>query len=130
MSRADERYQIIDEPSPGPLARFAVNPMVPFLIFMVFPPLGAPFFLFNTIALNGRTWLRELAVLAFACVLRFGIPYPLALWSVSQGVPVRAIPYIEVVPIALSLWLGYRVFFGQAVTHALKTYLAPEARAT
>jgi len=130
MARApkgDEgRYQIVDEPSPGPLARFAVQPMLPFLAFMIVPWAGIPFFLFNTLALKGRTWVREILLLSIASVLRFGIPHSVAVWMVGQGVPVNWMGYIAVLPLAASLWLGYRVFHDQSVTHQMRAFFAPE----
>jgi hypothetical protein len=53
-------YQIADEPAPGALARFAVNPLFPFLAFL----LGGlwiawPWFAFNGIAVGSPTWRRE-----------------------------------------------------------------------
>jgi len=126
MARDEGRYQIIDEPARGALARFALPPLVPFFAFMVFPLAGIPFFLFNIAALKGRTWLRELALLAVASLLRFGIPLSVAAWMVELGVPERSLDYIAILPLALSLWLAYRVFYDQSITHQIRTYFSPD----
>ena len=119
------RYQIIDDPVPGALARFAAPPMLPFLLFMLFPVAGIPFFLFNTIALKGRTWVREIGMVVVASALRFGMPYSVAVWMVKQGVPANWIGYIAIIPLALSLWLAYRAFYDQSVTYQIRTYFSP-----
>lgn len=126
MARPDLRYQIIDEPPAGPLARFVVQPMLPFFVFMIFPLAGIPFFVFNTVALKGRTWLRELALIAVASVLRFGIPISVAVWMNGQGVPVEWFKYLHILPLAASLYLAYRVFHNQSVTYQIRTYFSPQ----
>ena len=53
-------YQIADEPAPGPLARFAVNPIFPFLSFMVGGLwIAWPWLAFNGMAVGSPTWRRE-----------------------------------------------------------------------
>ena len=120
----DGRYRIVDEPSPGLLDRFAVTPIAPFLCFMVFPLIGVPFFIFNSLALKGRQWIWELFMLAVASVLRFGIPLSVAQFLVLQGVPVASLKYLAIVPLAISLWLAYRVFMLQFITHQIRNYFS------
>ncbi len=55
-------YRIADEPSPGRLARFAVNPIWPMLATMLAGSwLGTPWFVFNAFALGSATRRREIA---------------------------------------------------------------------
>lgn len=54
-------YQIIDEPAPGPLARFACNPIFPFLSFLIGGLwIAWPWLAFNGIAIGSPTRSREL----------------------------------------------------------------------
>ena len=126
MARTDLRYQIVDEPPAGPLARFAMPPILPFFAFMLFPLAGIPLLLFNTIALKGRTWGREIILLAFAGAMRFGIPYSLAVWLHGQGVPIGWFGYLHIIPLGVSLYLAYRVFYNQSITHQIRTYFSPQ----
>ncbi|MCJ8268543.1 MAG: hypothetical protein MJK04_03985 [Psychrosphaera sp.] len=74
-----ETYQIIDEPKPGPLSKFTVNPLWPLLSTMLG---GSVFswiwFVFNSMCLNGPNKIKELLTIlvgffAFVGVYHFGV---------------------------------------------------------
>jgi len=85
-------YQLADEPAPGHLARFAVNPLFPFLAIM----LGGlwiswPWFIFNGIAVGSPTFRREIAWLAGGLVVVALIPaaiFALADMGILTGIGV------------------------------------------
>lgn len=134
MSRS--AYTIIDEPRPGPLKRFVMNPMLPFLAYMVFLPLGAALFLVNALALRGRTMALEIgfALAGLALFARFWLVGPALRAIVDAGwLTERAladwgfgIKYLMLVPLALGLWLGYKVFLWQSASHEIYTYFDRE----
>ena len=65
-------YQIIDEPTPGPLSRLSVNPMWPLLSCMLGGPVFALcWFTLNAFALNGPNRNKELVTVALAFVAFF-----------------------------------------------------------
>lgn len=58
-------YRIADEPSPGTLGRFSVNPFWPMLASMLAGAwVGVPWFAFNALALGSATRRRELVWLS------------------------------------------------------------------
>jgi hypothetical protein len=73
-------YQIADEPTPGTLAKFAVNPIFPFLAIMFGGVwIAWPWLAFNGIAIGSPTLRKELAWLGFGLlglfVLAVGLLY-------------------------------------------------------
>ncbi|MFC4254725.1 hypothetical protein GRI97_04760 [Altererythrobacter xixiisoli] len=65
------RYRIIDEPRPGPLQRFALPPLLVFLITGFLLPWGWLLIAVNAIALNGVHRNREIAFAIIPVALYF-----------------------------------------------------------
>jgi hypothetical protein len=132
MARAQARYTIIDEPRPGPLQRLAMNPLFPFIAYMLFAPLGALLFFVNALALRSRTMLLELLFTLIGLSLLGGLIFvPEARdWLLARGwldativAPwAFAIKYLLLVPLAIGMWCGYKVFLWQSATHEVLTY--------
>jgi hypothetical protein len=77
---AAKPYRIIDEPSPSPMARFAVKPFWPLLAtMMVGTWLAVPWFIFNGFALGSPTRRREALLAVVALVGATGLAL-LLLW--------------------------------------------------
>ena len=114
MAAHTAKYQIIDEPGEGPLSRFALPPVLPFFLWMFFREIGTAVFIFNALALRGRRMWLEIALAG----LSYGV-YWLMIWFYIQvlvpaGVSTPGLfKYYVVLPIAIGIWLAYRVFVSQ-----------------
>lgn len=107
------KYQIIDEPSPGPLAKVIVNPFWPLLGLMLGGAwLAWPWFLLNSHALGSATQRREqiLAGAAFAgsVVLAF-----LVAATAPSGQEFKLFSYALLGMRAFKLTMGYMLFLEQ-----------------
>jgi hypothetical protein len=132
MPRSASAYSIIDEPRPGPLKRFAMNPMLPFLGYMLFLPVGAGLFVLNALALRGRTmaWEIGFALIGLALYSRIWLLAPglkaahAAGWFSLETLDAWAftIKYLMLLPLAVGLWLGYKVFIWQSASYEIHTY--------
>lgn len=132
MPRTASAYSIIDEPRPGPLKRFAMNPMLPFLGYMLFMPVGAALFVLNALALRGRTmaWEIGFALGGLALFSRFWLLEPALNAAMDAGwlslttfeAWSFSIKYLMLLPLAVGLWLGYKVFIWQSATYEIHTY--------
>lgn len=116
-------YQIADEPAPGNLARFAVNPVFPLLALMLGGVwLAWPWLAFNSIAVGSPTRRAELAwlvggVLAF-CVISVAI-----LWSYAAGlISDTGVPYALLVLVVAKIAVGYAVYVLQSRTIEIYEY--------
>lgn len=123
-TRADARYQIIDEPRPGLLDRIAMNPMLPFFAAMLLWPWGFLAFVVNSLALNGPSKWLEIAMAIAAVALGVGLGVAGAYAIVHGYLPPETGPYLRVLIIAASMLLGYRVYISQAETYELRAYFA------
>lgn len=86
-------YQIADEPTPGTLAKFAVNPIFPFLAIMFGGVwIAWPWLAFNGIAIGSPTLRKELAWLGFGLlglfVLATGLLYLIGMGTL-EGVGIQ-----------------------------------------
>ena len=94
MPRASA-YEIIDEPAPSTLTRFAVSPMFPLLAFMLGGAwLGWAWIAFNGYAFGSATRRRELGVALAAPLLTFTLCLALALLYEQQLVSRPGLQYI------------------------------------
>jgi hypothetical protein len=106
-----ERYRVIDEPRPGRLARFAVDPMWPLLAFM----LGGPFFswtwsLLNSFALNGAAALRERLLAAGGFVTYCAVLFALVALDERGLTGDLDTAYVQLLLTVVSLAFCYGIF--------------------
>ena len=113
-------YRILDEPSPGALARFLVNPFWPLLSLMLGGAwIAWPWFAFNAFALGSATRRRELALIGGALVssaLVYFLAEPLAL---SSGLGERIYPYLRIVLYVAKVAFAYFLHVRQAYSLGL-----------
>jgi hypothetical protein len=116
-------YQIADEPAPGNLARFAVNPVFPLLALMLGGVwLAFPWFAFNSIAVGSPTRRAELAwlvggLLAFSAIcVAIGASYEAGLISEA------GLPYAFLVLVVAKIAVGYVVHVLQSRTIEIYEY--------
>jgi hypothetical protein len=120
MTGARNGYRILDEPTPGALAGYVVNPIFPMLALMLAGTwLAAPWFAFNALALGSPTARREIglatAMLAAAAALAFGL-----LAAYSHGlIGDRSIAYWALILVVWKLGFGYWLFMLQLRTFHL-----------
>jgi hypothetical protein len=129
MSGTRDGYRILDEPTPGPLAAYVVNPVFPMLALMLAGTwLSAPWFAFNALALGSPTARREIglavAMLAGAAALSFGL-----LVADEQGLIGRhSFDYWVLIPIIWKLGFGYWLFMLQIRTFHLYEHFGGRVR--
>jgi hypothetical protein len=120
MSDTRGGYRILDEPTPGSLGGYVVNPTFPMLALMLAGTwLAAPWFAFNALALGSPTARREIglavAMLAGAFLLVFGL-----LVANEQGlISAHGMAYWALIPIVRKLGFGYWLFMLQSRTFHL-----------
>ena len=96
-------YRIEDEPRPGPLAQWAVNPVWPLLAMMFAGTwLGYAWFAFNGIAVGSPTLRRELAIIAVGLAGAFAIVVAIG-WAATSGLLPRGMP-VEFALLGLIVW--------------------------
>lgn len=118
--RSNEGYRIADEPTPGSLERFVVNPIWPLFGLMLGGGwLAFPWYVFNGVALGSATLKREilLAVAAFAGAALLALA-ALALLG-TRIVPPEHASYLGLLPVAWKLGLGYALLNTQRRSFAL-----------
>jgi hypothetical protein len=108
-------YRILDEPRPGALAQYAVNPTWPFLALMLAGGwLAWPWFVFNAIALGSSNRSREILWVVGGLLGTLVVLGGLIATSALFGATVEpAIPYLRILPIVWKLLVGYVVFGSQ-----------------
>jgi hypothetical protein len=131
-SRTSARYAIIDEPGSGPLQRLAMTPILPFIAYMLLAPLGGLLFIVNALALRARTmwWEIAFAIIGVALWARLYYLPPAIDWLIGQNADAIALfntwaftlKYVMLVPLAIGMWCGYKIFLWQSATHEVLTY--------
>lgn len=123
------RYQILDEPMPGPLAAYAVNPMWPLLAQMLGGTwLALPWYAFNGFALGSPTRVRE-AVLAGAGLLGgVAVSWGLIFLGDSFAVKAPEARYLLIVLVIFKLAVAYLLYIQQRRTFGLFEYYGGRVR--
>jgi hypothetical protein len=119
-----DAYRIEDEPSPGALAPWAVNPLWPLLAMMfVGTWFGLAWFAFNGLAVGSPTLRREWALMAGGLAGAFAIVVGLGA-AAGTGLLARGMP-IEFALLGLVVWklaLGYWLNVLQGATIEIHEY--------
>jgi hypothetical protein len=116
-------YQIADEPAPGPLARFAVNPLFPFLSFLIGGLwIAWPWFAFNGIAVGSPTWRREWLWLGASVVVISGLLLVLAELILAEVLVAPWSRYAGLIVPLVKLTTLYAVFVLQSRTIEIYEY--------
>jgi hypothetical protein len=127
MSRAG--YAILDEPQPGGLAKYAVNPFWPLMAMMMTGTwLAGPWFIFNAFAIGSatrksETWLIIGSVLSTAAFIAL-----IAALAAAAPMPSGAAPYLRIVLAVIKLSFAYLVFMRQERSLALYEYYGGQVR--
>lgn len=122
-------YAIVDEPRPGALQQWVVNPLWPFFALMLAGSwLALPWFAFNGLALGSATRRREWLVVLLATPLKVGLFLFLMMLHRKLGLPEGALRYHVTVVTALGLGLGYWLFNLQQSSFALYQYFDGRVR--
>ena len=110
-------YQIADEPAPGNLARFAVNPVFPLLALMLGGVwLAFPWFAFNSIAVGSPTRRAELAWLVGG-LLAFVVICVAIIAAYESGlISENGLPYAILALVVAKIGVGYAVHVLQSRT--------------
>lgn len=104
-------YRIPDEPRPGGLAEYAVNPFWPFLAMMLGGSwAGLPWFVINGSAIGSATFRREATIAALTPVLSIAYAFVALTLLDLLGLPDRAVAYAVVLLSALKLGAGYYLY--------------------
>lgn len=117
------RYHITDEPRAGPLSRFALPPLLVFMVATFFQPWGYLLISVNAILLNGPKRNREILFSLIPLPVYFsglaGLNY-----AVSVGwVPMNLAYYLFALVIAAGLTFAAFAYVSQAETTELRRYL-------
>lgn len=116
-------YAIIDEPRPGALQQWVVNPLWPFFALMFAGSwLALPWFAFNAVAMGSATRRRELLVVLLATPLKLGLFFFLMMLHQKTGLPEEALRYLLLGLTVLKLGLGYWLFNLQQPAFGLYQY--------
>jgi hypothetical protein len=112
-------YTIFDEPRPGTLARFAVDPFWPLLATMLCGTwLGASWFVFNAFALGSATRKSETWLAIASPVTSFGLLW-LAISLVPEASLSAARPYMHTMLAVVRLSFAYAIWARQERSSAL-----------
>lgn len=108
------RYRIMDEPRPGPLAAWAVDPLWPFLALMMAGPwLGFPWFLFNGLAIGSARQKREVAWIAGGWLTLAALYAGLFVLAEALKLGRFELGYLRFGPIVWLMICGYALHFSQ-----------------
>ena len=108
------RYRLPDEPMPGGLSRYAVDPMWPLLALMLAGNgFGLAWFAFNSVALGSPSRNREWMYAAFNLLGSAVLVLLLAMASGNGWLDASALRYAGLSLIALKLICGYSIYLSQ-----------------
>ncbi|WP_308364894.1 MULTISPECIES: hypothetical protein [unclassified Microbulbifer] len=113
-------YQIIDEPKPGRLSRFTVDPMWPLFAFMF----GGPFIswawsLFNSFALGSPSRNREIIAVSLGLLGYFAV---LTAMMTSETLRELGPVYIRLALVVVSLFACYYIYLKQSAACEIYQY--------
>ena len=117
------RYRIVDEPRPSPLQRFALPPLLVFLIGNFLSPWGWLLIAGNAVALNGPNRNREIAYAALSIGIWFAAISLLDLLVEAQVVAVNHAVYVFIAAIGGALVFAAKAYVSQDETAQLRRYL-------
>lgn len=116
-------YTLPDEPHPGTLAQFALNPMWPmFTLMLIGSGVAWAWFVFNSIAQGSPFRRQEMVWIGGGILLSF--VYVTALFALANAGMVSkiAIPYSLIGLTVIKLAVGYRVYLYQARSFEMFQY--------
>ena len=124
-----QRYAIIDEPSPGPLARLSVNPFWPFLALMLAGAwIAWPWFVLNALAMGSATRRREIALCAAGLLGSVALAVVAGVLLGDGVLSAESLPYALIVFMVFKLGIGYAVHLLQARSAELYVYFGGAMR--
>lgn len=116
-------YHILDEPRPGGLSQWTVEPLWPLLAIMVGGVwLSWPWFVFNSLAVGSPTRRREIAWAVGGLAGTFALV--LGLFALISGVP-ELEPYQSYLLVSIFVWkalVSYRLYLLQSRTFEIYQY--------
>lgn len=116
-------YHIADEPAPGPLSRFAVNPIFPLLGLMLGGAwLAWPWFAFNSWAVGSPTRRKEAVWLVAGLIALVASSALVFRLSEAEIVPRAAVPYLVLAIVVVKLAVAYVVYALQSQTVEIYQY--------
>ncbi len=118
------RYRLVDEPQPNWLTRFALPPILVFLIATFFQPWGFLLIATNAVALNGPKRNREIGYALAPIAIYYGAIMLLDTAVKADALAVYQARYLFVAAIGAGLVLAAFAYVSQMQTHALRRYLA------
>jgi hypothetical protein len=123
------RYRIIDEPRPGALQRFALPPLLVFLVGNFLLPWGWLLIAANAVALNGPYRNREIAFAAIAIGVYFAAIEILDRLLLAGALAVNQASYLFVAAVGASLLFSANAYISQDYTAELRRYLRQPGQA-
>lgn len=107
-------YHIPDEPRPGGLAEYTVNPFWPLLAMMLGGSwVGLPWFVVNGKAMGSAGFRREALVAALTPVLAVALALGASAAIYALGLPQRAFAYTFVLILTVKLGCAYWLYLSQ-----------------
>jgi hypothetical protein len=107
-------YHIPDEPRPGGLAEYTVNPFWPLLAMMLGGSwVGLPWFVVNGKAMGSAGFRREALVAALTPVLAIALAFAGSIVIYNLDLPKRAFAYSAVLILAVKLGCAYWLYLSQ-----------------
>lgn len=122
------RYRLVDEPRPGRLSRFALPPLLVFMVATFFLPWGYLFIAANALTLNGPRRGREVGLALAAVALYFAALLVLGLLIHAGLLANRGADYLFVAFVGVGLVLVAFAYVSQAHAFELRRYLQGPAR--
>lgn len=117
------RYRIVDEPRPGPLGRFALPPLLVFLVGQFFLPWGMLLLAGNALALNGPRRAREVVLALAPIVIWYGVIAVLDAAVRADVLTVDGADYVFVAALGVALLFAANAYVSQEQTAQLRRYL-------
>ena len=116
-------YEIIDEPRPGALSRFTVNPFWPLLSSMVGGAFfGWMWFFLNGVALGSPTRRQELLITILGFLAYFVAMFSMIFLVQSDSIAWLSHDYTRILLVAIGLIPSYWLFLKQSVAFELYQY--------
>ena len=122
-------YAILDEPKPGTLARYIVNPFWPLLAMMMAGTwLAGPWFIFNAFALGSSTRKSEMWLVIGSVLMSIAFLAVMTTLIMYDVFPQTPRPYVHIVLAVIKLSFAYVIFMRQQRSLALYEYYGGAVR--